>query len=58
MALEPFKVRVIARACITRYNNGDGNIETIVGSYNHTTENNDLIFAEIIAMRPDIPMAA
>lgn len=56
MLLKPFQIRVIARACITRYTNGEGHIVYIVESYNHSQENNDLILAEITSMRPDIPM--
>lgn len=56
MLLKPFQVRVIARACITRYNNSEGHIVEIVKNYNHSQENNDLILAEIASMRPDIHM--
>lgn len=56
MLLKSFQVRVIARACITRYNNGEGSIIAIVSSYGHSQENNDLILAEVASMRPDIPM--
>ncbi|SCG82730.1 hypothetical protein DW1_1157 [Proteiniborus sp. DW1] len=56
MLLKPYQVRVIARACVTRYNNEEGNIITIVESYGHSKENNDLILAEIASMRPDIHM--
>ncbi len=56
MLLKPFQVRVISRACITRYNMGEGHIVDIVEGYGHSKENNDLILAEIASMRPDIPM--
>lgn len=56
MIFKPFQVRVIARACITRYNMGEGHIVDILEGYGYIEENNDLILAEIASMRPDIPM--
>lgn len=54
MAMPMYKIRIIANACITRYNNGEGDIITIVDSYNLTQEDRDLVLAEIYAKRPDI----
>jgi hypothetical protein len=54
MAMAAYKIRIIANACITRYNNGEGDIVTIVDSYNLSVEDKQLVLAEIYAKRPDI----
>ncbi|MEK0312488.1 hypothetical protein [Cohnella sp. 56] len=54
MAMAMYKTCVIANACITRYNGGEREIEDIVGSYNLSAEDRDLVEAEIYAKRPDI----
>jgi hypothetical protein len=52
--LSTLKVRVIANACITRYDRGEGTMTEIVDSYNLSAEDANLVKAEIIAKRPDI----
>ncbi|MFD1176896.1 hypothetical protein ACFQ3W_11370 [Paenibacillus puldeungensis] len=52
-----YKIRIIANACITRYNGGEREIAHIVGSYNMVKEDSDLVLAEIYAKRPDITPA-
>jgi hypothetical protein len=54
MAMAMYKIRIIAAACITRYNNGEGDIDDIVSSYNLTPEDHTLVMAEIYVRRPDI----
>lgn len=54
MALAAYKIRIIANACITRYDNGEGTITFIVGSYNLAPEDQTAVLAEIFAKRPDI----
>jgi len=55
MALAMYKIRIIAAACITRYNNGEGDIDDIVNSYTYlTAEDKVLVYAEIYTKRPDI----
>ncbi|WP_379319348.1 hypothetical protein [Paenibacillus puldeungensis] len=57
MAMAMYKIRIIANACITRYNGGEREIAHIVGSYNMVKEDSDLVLAEIYAKRPDITPA-
>lgn len=54
MAMAMYKIRIIAAACITRYNNGEGDIDDIVDSYNMSAEDRALVMAEIYTRRPDI----
>lgn len=54
MAMAMYKIRIIANACITRYDSGEGDILSIVGSYNLAQEDKDLVLAEIFTKRPDI----
>lgn len=56
--LKPAAVRITARASITRYDANEGTIEEIVGSYNHPPEDNALIYAQIVAFRPDIQIGS
>lgn len=49
-----YKVRVIANACITRYDRGEPDIMAIVNSYTLTDENKTLVLAQIYAYRQDI----
>ncbi len=57
MAMAMYKIRIIANACITRYNGGEREITDIVTSYNMAQEDSDLVPAEIYAKRPDIAPA-
>ncbi|WP_440706237.1 hypothetical protein [Heyndrickxia oleronia] len=52
--LADYKIRVIARACVTRYERGEDNIVDIVESYNMGEENEVLVYAYIFVIRPDI----
>ncbi|MCQ4363024.1 hypothetical protein KQR54_18165 [Mycobacterium gordonae] len=54
MAMPMYKIRIIANACITRYNGGERAITDIVTSYNMAQDDADLVLAEIYAKRPDI----
>ena len=54
MALAAYKVRIMANACITRYDGGEREMIDILMSYNMPAEDNTLIKAEIISKRPDI----
>lgn len=54
MAMAAYKIRIIANACITRYDAGEGTIIAIVDSYNLASDDRDLVLAQIIAKRPDI----
>ena len=54
MAKPMYQIRIIANACITRYNSGEREITDIVASYNMAQEDSDLVLAEIYAKRPDI----
>lgn len=58
MPMAMYKIRIIARACITRYNNGEREITDIVDSYNLSADNRELVLAEIFAQRPDIAPAS
>lgn len=52
--LPDYKVRIIANACITRYDRGETDIIAVVDSYNLTAEDKDLVLARIDSIRPDI----
>ena len=58
MPMAEYKIRIIARACITRYDAGEGNMLAIVDSYNLAPEDRDLVLAQIAAWRPDIDLTA
>jgi len=53
MAMAMYKIRIIANACITRYNGGERGITDIVNSYSTGQEGSGLVFAEIYTKRPD-----
>lgn len=54
MAMAAYKIRIIANACLTRYDAGDGEIEGIVDSYNLSTEDRQLVLAQVYSKRPEI----
>lgn len=56
MRYPAYKIRIIARASITRYDAGDGAIGDIVGSYNLGDGNEESVLAQIAAIRSDIPL--
>jgi len=47
MAMPMYKIRIIANACITRYDNGEREITDIVDSYNMAADDRELVLAEI-----------
>lgn len=57
MAKPMYQIRIIASACITRYNGGERDVSNIVDSYGMAQEDRDLVLAEIYAKRPDIAPA-
>ncbi len=55
MAIPDYHVRIVANACIARYDAGEGDIHTILNSYSRLTEEDKvLILARIAEIRPDI----
>ena len=52
--LKDYQIRVLANACITRYDRGEKDIIAIINSYNLTDDNKTLVLAQIYAYRPDI----
>lgn len=54
MAMAAYKIRIIANACLTRFDAGEGEITAIVDSYNLGTEDRELVLAQIYAKRPNI----
>ena len=49
-----YKIRIIANACITRWERGERTMTDIVTSYNMAEDDKVLVVAEITAKRPDI----
>ncbi|WP_214626655.1 hypothetical protein [Paenibacillus agaridevorans] len=56
--LTPLKVKIVAQACIIRFDRGEGTIQEIVVSYGFTPDNNSLINAQMVALRPEIEIPA
>lgn len=54
MAMPMYKIRIIANACITRYDGGEREMIDIINSYNMAEADANLVKAEIAAKRPDI----
>ena len=52
--LADYKIRILARACVTRYERGEKDIVAVVESYNMGQENEVLVYAYIFVIRPDI----
>lgn len=53
-SLTAAKIRLMANACITRYDREEGPIEDILSSYNMQPDNENLVKTQIIEKRPDI----
>jgi hypothetical protein len=53
MALADYKLRIIASACVTRYDGGERALEDIVSSYNLAPEDHTAVLALAMAKRPD-----
>lgn len=49
-----YKIRIIANACITRYDRGERTMNDIVNSYNLAEEDRTLVVAEIVSKRPNV----
>ncbi|MGF7050424.1 hypothetical protein J2T13_004962 [Paenibacillus sp. DS2015] len=56
--LQGYKVRIIANACITRYENGERAMDSIVGYYNQTEEITKSIKEEILIRVPTMDFEA
>lgn len=56
-SLTAAKIRLMANACITRYDREEGSIEDIISSYNMQADNQILVRAQIMEKRSDIPFA-
>ncbi|CAH1057633.1 hypothetical protein [Paenibacillus pseudetheri] len=54
MALKDFQARVVANACITRVNNGEGTIEEVTATYKMTAEDRVKVLAHVYVLRPDL----
>ncbi|WP_282939009.1 hypothetical protein [Paenibacillus sp. RC67] len=54
MAMSMPKIRIIANACLTRCDSGEGQIIPIVDSYNMSSEDRDLVLAQIHTKRPEM----
>lgn len=54
MAIAMYKIRILANACITRYERGERTMNDIIDSYVITPEDRDLVVAEIISKQPDL----
>ncbi len=54
--MAPYKVRIIARAAVIRYNAGEEQVNAILDSYNLTQEDRGLVAAQIAAYAPEIPL--
>jgi hypothetical protein len=54
MAMPMYKIRIIGNACITRYDAGEAPMSAVIGSYNLSAEDRELVEAHIVSRRPDI----
>lgn len=54
MTLRPIQARIVARACIARYDRGEGTITVIVDSYNMEPDDRAAVLDEICTLRPDL----
>lgn len=57
MAMAAYKIRIIANACITRYDAGETDINFVVDSYNLSSEDRTAVVLQISLKRPDITFA-
>lgn len=48
------KIRIIANACITRYDKGEGTIDDIIDSYFLSPSDREMVVHQIKLFRPDI----
>lgn len=54
MALALYKIRIIANACMTRYDRGERSMNDIINGYNMEKDDKELVIAEIVAKRPKL----
>ncbi|AUO05449.1 hypothetical protein NS115_06055 [Paenibacillus jamilae] len=53
-ALTEAQIRICANACITRYERGEGDIATIMGSYALNEEQREQVMTNIFSKRSDL----
>lgn len=58
MAMAAYKVRIIARAVVIRYNAGETDLAAILDSYNLMEEDRTLVLAQVTVSDPGIPVGA
>ncbi|KAF6565908.1 hypothetical protein G9G63_07000 [Paenibacillus sp. EKM202P] len=54
VALTEAQIRICAHACITRYERGEGDIATIMGSYALNEEEREQVMKIILSKRSDL----
>jgi hypothetical protein len=54
-SLTAAKIRLMANACITRFDRGERPIEDVIASYSMQADNEKLVREQIMERRPDIP---
>lgn len=52
--LKDFQVRVVANACITRVNDGEGTIDQVVSNYPMQPDDREKVLAHVYVIRPDL----
>lgn len=58
MAMAMYKIRIIANACITRYERGERSMNDIINSYTMEADDKELVIAEITAKKPELDFDA
>lgn len=56
MAMAAYKVRIVARAVVIRYNAGETDVDAVLDSYNLSDEDRTLVLAQIAVSNPEIPL--
>lgn len=54
MAMAMYKIRIIANACITRWERGERSMNNIINGYNMEADDKALVIAEIVSKRPNL----
>lgn len=52
--LKDFQVRVVANACITQVNEGEGTIDQVVSNYPMQVDDREEVLAHVYVIRPDL----
>lgn len=52
--LKDFQVRVVANACITQVNEGEGTIDQVVSNYPMQPHDREKVLAHVYVIRPDL----